>query len=79
MFISSKLKLEYINHVSNLTKGIKNPKMNGAKQRIKTKKIFLFFTGIFENVFWLPFMLLYLSLPLYIFSVIKIEKTNSIK
>ncbi len=51
MFISSKLKLEYKSHVSNLTKGIKNPKMNGVKQRIKTKKIFLFFTGIFENVF----------------------------
>ena len=42
MFISSKLKLEYKSHVSNLTKGIKNPKMNGVKQRIKTKKIFCF-------------------------------------
>ena len=27
IFISSKLKLEYKSHVSNLTKGIKNPKM----------------------------------------------------
>ena len=34
MFISLKLKLEYKSHVSNLTKGIKNPKMNGVKQRI---------------------------------------------
>ena len=51
MFKSSKLKLEYKSHVSNLTNGIKNPKMNGVKQRIKTKKIFLFFIGIFENVF----------------------------
>ena len=51
MFIPSKLKFEYKSHVSNLITGIKKPKIKGIKQKIKIKKIFLFLTGIFENVF----------------------------